>query len=401
MHFLGTFHNNQYLTSAGLYQLSDYPTFGSPMPTRQWSDPNSKYKYGFNGMEKDDDINVNGGSYDFGARIYDSRLGRWLSLDPLMVKYPNYSPYNFVLNSPLAILDVDGRDVVIGNISNFNQLGLNAIVNSIVISNFISQFASTNSGSQLFYGNSPNPTSGQYASSVNLNINSIDRNSVQGAAMIAANQDAQTTFSYTLSDGTTVAAAAYIPVAGVTVVSASINLNVLSGNLLPSTTTAGTDQNFDCLAAAYTSVALVNELYSSVDNFTNLLNANTVGGVVNYAGVTAALAGGGPPPVSPALAAAQNDLVNKNSNTTISPFVQIDNYTGTTFLCRSTFSLGSVIQNQAIAQPPGSIATESYVSPGGMCPRKGPSLIIGSNCWSEDTPDDKRDANQTISTKCD
>jgi RHS repeat-associated protein len=71
------------------------------------------YRYGFNGMDKDNEINVNGGSYDFGARIYDSRLGRWLSLDPLMRGYPKLSPYNFVDNSPLNSIDGDGRDIII------------------------------------------------------------------------------------------------------------------------------------------------------------------------------------------------------------------------------------------------------------------------------------------------
>ena len=69
------------------------------------------YRYGFNGKEKDDDIkNIEGSSYDFGARIYDPRIGRWLSLDPLASKYPMYSPYNFVTNSPLQYIDLDGRD---------------------------------------------------------------------------------------------------------------------------------------------------------------------------------------------------------------------------------------------------------------------------------------------------
>jgi len=93
-----------------VYQLSDYPAFGSPMPTRQWSDPNSKYKYGFNGMEKDDDINVNGGSYDFGARIYDSRLGRWLSLDPLSYKKAFISPFVGLANNPTIYIDINGED---------------------------------------------------------------------------------------------------------------------------------------------------------------------------------------------------------------------------------------------------------------------------------------------------
>ena len=91
-----------------------YTTFGSPMPTRTWSDPNSKYKYGFNGKEKDNEVTVDGGDYDFGARIYDSRLGRFLSLDPLQMKYPNVSPYTAMGNNPMFFIDVDGREILNG-----------------------------------------------------------------------------------------------------------------------------------------------------------------------------------------------------------------------------------------------------------------------------------------------
>jgi RHS repeat-associated protein len=73
------------------------------------------YRYGFNSMEKDNEINVNGGSYDFGARIYDSRLGRWLSLDPLMAEYTSLSPYCGIGNNPILIIDPDGRKLIIDN----------------------------------------------------------------------------------------------------------------------------------------------------------------------------------------------------------------------------------------------------------------------------------------------
>ncbi len=68
------------------------------------------YRFGFNGMEKDDEIKGVENSYDYGARIYDPRLGKWLSLDPLQAKYPNLSPYNYTANSPLIYRDVDGKD---------------------------------------------------------------------------------------------------------------------------------------------------------------------------------------------------------------------------------------------------------------------------------------------------
>jgi RHS repeat-associated protein len=75
------------------------------MPGRKY-DNGSEYRYGFNGQEKDNDVTKD--DYDFGARIYDGRLGRWLSVDPLAAKLPFSSPYTFCLNNPILYLDPDG-----------------------------------------------------------------------------------------------------------------------------------------------------------------------------------------------------------------------------------------------------------------------------------------------------
>jgi RHS repeat-associated protein len=80
------------------------------------------YRFGFNGQEKDNEIKGSGNSLDFGARIYDSRLGRWLSLDPLQEKYPSLSPYNFTANNPILYTDPDGKRIVIVHSQGF--LGL-------------------------------------------------------------------------------------------------------------------------------------------------------------------------------------------------------------------------------------------------------------------------------------
>ncbi|MFN0187704.1 MAG: RHS repeat-associated core domain-containing protein [Bacteroidia bacterium] len=69
------------------------------------------YRFGFNGKENDNEVKGRGNSLDFGGRIYDSRLGKWLSLDPLHSKYASYSPYNFVLNMPIIAIDPSGEKV--------------------------------------------------------------------------------------------------------------------------------------------------------------------------------------------------------------------------------------------------------------------------------------------------
>jgi RHS repeat-associated protein len=76
------------------------------LPSRKF-DAGSGYRYGFNGKENDNSSGE--GNLDFGARIYDGRLGRWLSVDPLQKKYPNLSPYNFAADNPIVFVDPDGK----------------------------------------------------------------------------------------------------------------------------------------------------------------------------------------------------------------------------------------------------------------------------------------------------
>jgi len=93
-----------------LLSRQDYYPFGMLMPGR--NDAKKEYRFGFNGMEKDDEVKGKGNSLDFGARIYDSRLGRWLSVDPLQKKYPSESPYIFSGNNPISLMDKDGKEKI-------------------------------------------------------------------------------------------------------------------------------------------------------------------------------------------------------------------------------------------------------------------------------------------------
>jgi RHS repeat-associated protein len=89
--------------------FNDYYPGGMLLPNRHGS--SDSYRYGFNNMEKDDEIKGEGNSYDFGARMYDPRVFRWLSGDPAYNEYPSHSPYNFALNNPIINKDPDGKRV--------------------------------------------------------------------------------------------------------------------------------------------------------------------------------------------------------------------------------------------------------------------------------------------------
>jgi RHS repeat-associated protein len=66
------------------------------------------YRYGFNGMERDDEVKGVGNSYTTLFRMYDPRLGRWFSVDPKADLMPWQSPYSGMDNSPITKTDPKG-----------------------------------------------------------------------------------------------------------------------------------------------------------------------------------------------------------------------------------------------------------------------------------------------------
>jgi RHS repeat-associated protein len=86
------------------------------------------YRYGFNGMEKDDELKGSGNSVDFGARMYDSRLGRWLSRDPHASNYASMSSYLGFGNNPIMFVDPDGKDIVIFGNEEYVQKATTALM---------------------------------------------------------------------------------------------------------------------------------------------------------------------------------------------------------------------------------------------------------------------------------
>lgn len=82
-----------------LIAKTDYYPFGMPMPDRNVE---GNYRYAFQGQEKDPET----GMEAFEARLWDARIGRWLTVDPAG---EFFSPYLGMGNNPISTIDPDGR----------------------------------------------------------------------------------------------------------------------------------------------------------------------------------------------------------------------------------------------------------------------------------------------------
>jgi len=94
---------------ADVLHANDYYAFGAQMPGRMFNLAGN-YRYGFNGKENDDEVKGEGNQQDYGMRIYDPRVGRFLSVDPISDKYPELTPYQFASNRPIEGIDIDGLE---------------------------------------------------------------------------------------------------------------------------------------------------------------------------------------------------------------------------------------------------------------------------------------------------
>ncbi|MEK6152006.1 RHS repeat-associated core domain-containing protein [Flavobacteriaceae bacterium 3-367] len=89
-------------SSTSNQSYNDYYPFGMPMPNRNSIDANT-YRYAFQGQEKDPET----GKEAFELRLWDGRIGRWLTTDPAG-QYA--SPYLGMGNNPLSRVDPDGGE---------------------------------------------------------------------------------------------------------------------------------------------------------------------------------------------------------------------------------------------------------------------------------------------------
>jgi hypothetical protein len=93
--------------TADVITANDYYPFGMTMPGRKYQQGNSKYRYGFGGQEKSNEIKGEGNSYTAEFWEYDPRVGRRWNVDP--VKKSFESPYATFSNNPINRIDIHGN----------------------------------------------------------------------------------------------------------------------------------------------------------------------------------------------------------------------------------------------------------------------------------------------------
>jgi RHS repeat-associated protein len=98
-------------TAIQVLQENHYYPFGMEMRGSWVAQSGTENAYQYNGKELNEDFSLNWS--DYGARWYDASVGRWNGVDPLAEDYLNWSPYNYVLNSPIRYIDPNGMNVII------------------------------------------------------------------------------------------------------------------------------------------------------------------------------------------------------------------------------------------------------------------------------------------------
>ncbi|MBI1268258.1 MAG: hypothetical protein GC193_12605 [Cryomorphaceae bacterium] len=108
--FDGAVHYTPRITS-----LTDYYPFGAAMPGRSFSEGEYRYGYWFlyQGSEKENESAGDANVYSTFYRMLDVRVGRWLSVDPVL--HPWQSTYTSMDNNPVLYNDPMG-DKIRGNL---------------------------------------------------------------------------------------------------------------------------------------------------------------------------------------------------------------------------------------------------------------------------------------------
>jgi RHS repeat-associated protein len=140
---------------ADVVATNDYSAFGAPMVGRGFNSPS--YRYGFNGKENDaESVDAGEGLQDYGMRIYNPSIGKFLSVDPLAPEYPWNSTYAFAENDVIRCIDLDGAEKYYRNNAEIDQ--------SVALSDPKEGdiFVAANNAFQYIYMIDPNTSKGEW-----------------------------------------------------------------------------------------------------------------------------------------------------------------------------------------------------------------------------------------------
>jgi len=88
-------------------KIQNYYPFGGEMgdsTINYASAPPNNYRYEGNELQTELNLSI----YDVGTRYYDPVLGRWMGVDPIAEESDDLSPYGYVENNPINLIDPDG-----------------------------------------------------------------------------------------------------------------------------------------------------------------------------------------------------------------------------------------------------------------------------------------------------
>jgi RHS repeat-associated protein len=100
---------------ADVKNISNMYPYGKSYGTNAIYNAAEDYRYGFNGMEKEKNMDASGDITDFGARVFDANFPMFLSRDPMEGKFSFQSSYVFAGNTPIQAIDDNGEIIFFTN----------------------------------------------------------------------------------------------------------------------------------------------------------------------------------------------------------------------------------------------------------------------------------------------
>src|SRR5690606_27028700 len=84
---------------------------------------------------------------EYGFRGYDSRIARFVSVDPITSQYPWYSPYQIAGNTPIQAIDLDGLEPMkagtVSKVAYMNNSNATVVVSEVTLKVQVINMSST------------------------------------------------------------------------------------------------------------------------------------------------------------------------------------------------------------------------------------------------------------------